>query len=76
MALGYIIGQKDETDTVVGYWDGTAFLLIADNADAIDSADFIETVADARFVQGSIQAANTGFDVVKLEAESNITLVP
>ncbi|WGV23702.1 hypothetical protein [Halotia branconii] len=76
MAQGYIVARKDADGDVDAYWDGTQFVLITDDADAIDSSDFVETVENARFIQGSIQAANTDFDVVKLEAESNITLIP
>lgn len=75
MALGYIIVRRDALGEIDGYWDGTAFVA-ASEVDAIDSSDFVETVTDARFVQGSIQAANTDADIDKVAAESNINLVP
>lgn len=75
MAAGFIIVRRDADGEIDGYWDGTEFIN-ATEVDAIDSSDFVETVTDARFVQGSIQAANTDADVDKVAAESNITLVP
>ncbi|BAZ36964.1 hypothetical protein NIES4101_28850 [Calothrix sp. NIES-4101] len=71
MALGFVIVKLDEvTGDPAEYWDGSAF--VAD----IDTADFIPTKPEARYVQGSTQAQDTSVDIVLREAESNIDLVP
>ncbi|OYD92767.1 hypothetical protein CDG77_14030 [Nostoc sp. 'Peltigera membranacea cyanobiont' 213] len=74
MANGYIIAQKNDGGTVTAYWDGTAFTTTALDADLLE-ADFIQTLTDARFVQGSVQAANTAVEVVKLAASETIVLL-
>nr|MDZ8058398.1 hypothetical protein [Nostoc sp. EkiNYC01] len=74
MALGYIVASKDDSGTTLGYWTGNVFTATATSDDLLE-ADFIPTLTDARFIQGSIQASNTAVEVVKLEAESVITLV-
>ncbi|MFN6486611.1 MULTISPECIES: hypothetical protein [unclassified Nostoc] len=74
MASGYVIAKK-VAGTTTGYWDGTAFTAAATDDDLLE-ADFITLVTDARFVQGSVQAANTDVEVVKLAADETITLTP
>jgi hypothetical protein len=70
MAQGFIVVQINDQGTPTAYWNGTAFV------EEIDSSDFMETKPEARYVQGSTQAADTSVDIVVKAAESNIELLP
>ncbi|WP_448268692.1 hypothetical protein [Nostoc sp. DSM 114159] len=74
MAAGFVIAKKVGS-SVTAYWTGTTFTAGGTDNDLLD-ADFITQITDARFVQGSVQAANTDVDIVKLAADETITLTP
>jgi hypothetical protein len=55
--------------TIDGYWNGSIF------QPDIAASDVVQSVEDARLLQGSVQTQDLSFDVVRREVTVGITLV-